>query len=484
MPLDPRRRRRIDRLVAAALAVLVVAVGAWLYLRSDVRATTDSVGPSEDAPSAVSSAPTALTQAWSQPTDAAVGSAVSPFGIVVTTTTHDVIGRDASTGVQRWSYSRANRNLCAVANADQSAQDSKSGPYGIYTVFEENGYCSQVMTLDPTVGSRLVDRTSPNQVGGSLVIGGPYSAWVGSDLLEVWRWDLLRTAQYGVQPNPTEPQTQHTGCTFDDFAVADTQYATVEHCTGNAHAMIVLNFTDPGCSSCNYTKGWDVFKFKARMSVDTGVDDARIVGLTADRVAVLVGGSSPAVVVYDAAGQQVARTPVDIPDSAIAATGGPGQVTPSVTFLDQRLSLIGGQYLVSVTSSEIQTTAPATTLVPSTSSSSTPASSATASSAPASNLLDIPTSSAAPQVKLQTLTVGWTMRGVLGLPAQVGNDLLVPVTNGLKSVDATSGAAPDGSQASVLPVNRAGYRGRVDASAVGQMIIESRGGTVVALRST
>ncbi len=45
-------QQRIDRIVAGVIALVVLAVAAVVYLTSDVRATTDAVGPEAPAPSA------------------------------------------------------------------------------------------------------------------------------------------------------------------------------------------------------------------------------------------------------------------------------------------------------------------------------------------------------------------------------------------------------------------------------------------------
>ncbi len=164
---------------------------------------------------------------------------------------------------------------------------------GILSVFAENGFCSQINTFDPVTGARSFTRTSPTGPGGQLTFGGPYAAWMDPSLVEIWRYDLYRTAQYGDLANPTQKFRKHLGCVFTDLAAADTQYGTVEHCAGNGpHARIALNFTDPP----TVNKAWDVFTLHPRMDVDTGSDTARIVGITAARVAVLVSSPVPAVV--------------------------------------------------------------------------------------------------------------------------------------------------------------------------------------------
>ena len=139
----------------------------------------------------------------------------------------------------------------------------------------------------------------------------------------------MRTIQYGDEPNPPKPNATHTGCTFTDIALADDQFATVEHCAGGmrigdgapdqgTNARVVINWATPD-SAPNKPDGQDVFKHDPRADIDTGSPAARIVGITADRVAVLVSAPEPAVVVYDATGAETSRTPVDIPAEQIVA---------------------------------------------------------------------------------------------------------------------------------------------------------------------
>ena len=138
-------------------------------------------------------------------------------------------------------------------------------------------------------------------------------------MIELWRDDLVRTIQYGDLPNPPKPNATHTGCTFTDMALADDQFATVEHCPDQGpNARVVINWATPD-SAPDKPDGQDVFKHDARADIDTGSPAARIVGITADRVAVLVSAPEPAVVVYDATGSETSRTPVDVPAESIVA---------------------------------------------------------------------------------------------------------------------------------------------------------------------
>jgi len=84
----------------------------------------------------------------------------------------------------------------------------------------------------------------------------------------------------------------------------------------------------------------------------------------------------------------------------------------------------------------------------------------------------------------QTLTVDWVATNALGLPAMVGGSLLMPVPGGLSVFDASTGPAAGDSAAPArtIAMNRNENTGRVDASAIGTIVIETRGDQVVALR--
>ena len=483
----PSRRRLLDRVLAAVLAVVVTVVGLLVYRSSDIRnaqltvsASTAPTGAwaAASIPSPTTSLPDSLAQKWVVATDPALGAVVSASGVVVTADQHAVTAHDAVTGLVRWSYARSNRDVCAVGSGDVGPADmqTQSSVPGIVTVFDENGFCSQVTTFDPVDGARGKVRTSPNEVGGSLVFGGPYAGWLGATRLEVWRYDLVRTIQYGDEADPPKSGESRLGCTFTDLALAANQFATVEHCPAESRtARVVINFDDPNAVT-GHPDGYDTFEHKPRVDIDTRAAAARIVGITADRVAVLVSGPTPAIVVYDAAGTETSRTPVDVPAAAIAAADAvsrPARVTPAVATADQRFSLIG-DYVVAVSMPTVRAVAPRTSF---------PATSTTTSSSGITGALGQSAAPSSPaEVDVADLRLDWVSAGALGLPATVGQNVLLPTARGLAVLDATQGPGALGASAArTIPVDRTGYAGRVDASAVGTMIIEHRGSSVVGL---
>lgn len=473
MTLSPARRRRIDRLVAGGIALVVLAVAAVVYLTSDVRATTDATGSRVAVPAEPTAVPSSLRQLWSVDADPAAGAVASPYGVVVIGQGTAAVAYDARTGERVWSYDRGDEPLCAIGSGDTDAPGvtARGKVRGVMVVSKKNGYCSQVMLLDPATGERHYYRTSPNQAGGALVFGGPYAGWLGSSLVELWRDDLVRTIQYGDEPAPPKPNATHTGCAFTDLIIDDQQFATVEHCTDSPNAQVVVNWTTPD-SAPNKPDDQDVFKHTPRATIDTGSSAARLVGITSDRVAVLVSDPEPAVVRYDTTGREVGRTPVDVPAASVVdadrvGADGATRPTPAVRDGSTRFSVVDDTLLAVLQESATVQTTP------------TPTPTQLATEPPTPGVLASDTPAEPVTERVQDLSVGWTRAGVLGLPAPIGDQVLLPVAGGLVPVAAGNGNP--GIVPTLIPVDRGGYDGRVDATAVGPTVVEIRGDRVVGL---
>jgi hypothetical protein len=139
-----------------------------------------------------------------------------------------------------------------------------------------------------------------------------------------------------------------------------------------------------------------------------------------------------------------------------------------------RYSLIGDR-LLGVSSETVQVEAPQTSpssFSPTNAEPPTPG--VFAGDEPSTTAPDVPET-----VQVKDLAVRWTKQGALGLPAVVADQLLMPVSGGLSVFVAANGNP--GIVPTTLPVDRGDYQGRVDAAAVGSMVIETRGGDVVGL---
>ena len=448
------RRRRRDVVVAAVLALIALSAAATVHLTSDLRQVTSSTAEVTAVPRSATSAPTVLRESWSRPTDPRLGGVASARGVVVTTDEHGLTGRDPATGDQRWVYSRSNRDLCAVHSADVTAGSrSYPGPgvRGILAIYRHGNRCQEVVTLDPQTGARAYQRTIPGDPDGAVISGGPYAGWLTHDLLDLWRNDLLRTHQYGNQPASPESNSTHTGCAFLDAAVTDEQFATVENCPAQGPTLrLVLSWADPDREKRDV---WSPYRSEPRADIDTGATAARILAITPDRVAVLVNAPVSALVVYDADGSVVSRTPMAAPTGAFEITG----PTPRTVLDDVRYALLGSTLLAFTT--EVRTVRVT----------ATPTTTGTAGT----------TSGTAPVVTDEdrsTPSLAWQQDGVLGLPGAVGGTVLVPTATGVDVADRIAGTTLRS-----LPVSRPDDPSRVDLRVIGSRLVELRDDQVVVL---
>lgn len=440
----------------------VAVVMSVVYLGSDARATslvTADAGAVPPVPEAADAVPGALAQVWELPTDPRYGAVSTPYGTVVTTQPHGVAGYSASDAAPLWTYERRNAQLCAVGSGDTVADplESWTGVHGVMTVFAKNGYCSGVTVHDPSTGERLFVRTSPNQHPGTVFFGSPYVGFVGSDYLELWRHDLVATIRYGNQPNPVKAHGPRLGCQIQDAAVTKDQLATIERCSadGVPRTVLVMNWPTPGDAPGADDAGWDTTISSPKAEISLPSSDAIIVGVTAERVAVMVADPEPTLLTYDAHGELVGEQPVEVAAADIRTTASSG-ITPVLVSGKYRFSLVGSTVVVTTWESVSVTEA-----------------------APTADGGDDDEDATASQEErvIDSPLMIWVAPHALGLPALVSTSVLVPVRDGL-----AVHAAVDGVVLSTIPVPRPEDPERVDVSMVGNTVVEIRGDHVVGLR--
>ena len=306
-----------------------------------------------------------------------------------------------------------------------------------------------------------------------------YAAWLGPTLLELWRDDLVRTIQYGDLPDPPKPNAGTPGLHVHRHRAGR---RAVRHRRAlrrqGTNARVVINWATPD-SAPNKPDDQDVFKHDPRADIDTGSPAARIVGITADRVAVLVSAPEPAVVVYDATGRGDLPDPGGCPGRADrrrrpADPGRWHRTHPRRRSTAMRYSLIGDQCSGCQRDMQVHHRRPGHLDLdgfrrrePPTSRCSPPRRPTSAAEPPAQTAGD------GPRGGMDAEPARWAC------PRVVGDRVLMPVDGGLAVLAAANGNP--GIAPTTIPVDRGGYTGRVDAAAVGDMIIEARGDLVVGL---
>jgi hypothetical protein len=334
----PERRRRSDMVVAAALAVVLIGVTVVLWTTSDI-ARTSSRPATEPivAPPAAAGVPTAVTEAWRAPSGATVTPVVA--GPAVVTGDGDlVVGRDALTGEERWSYER-DRPLCTVAAGFPRADDGRGRVLALYA--ENSEWCSELTALRPDTGARAAASNPDVRPGTRLVAADSSVVATGAGYLEVMRSDLVKTLEYGAVPFPVQVgQQPRPDCRHASTVIGSDRLGLVERCPGEGSDRLTLVATDG-------EKGAE--EPEVDFSVLLPGTGTVVVAVSAERVAVALPGP-PRLLVYDHAGQLMGEHPLDVPDSDLIDP--PGGV-PATTAREQRVTWWTGSRTVALDGREL-----------------------------------------------------------------------------------------------------------------------------------
>ncbi len=300
----PERRRRGDLVAAAVLVTGLVVAGTAVAVTSDVAGTTQrpAAAPLAAPPAAVA-APAAFAEAWRAPSPGTPGGPVLAGPAVVTADGSTVTGRDAATGAVGWSYAR-DRPLCAVGSG---FPDSGAADEGRALALYANGplddpgtWCNGLTMLSGTTGERVGSRNPDARPGTRLVADDTYVLATGVEHLEAWRYDLVRTVEYGTVPAQEQTGRQpRPGCRYGSAALGGRRLGVVERCPDEAVARLTVLVTD----------GEDGAETpQVSSSVLLTDPDAVLVAVTEDRAAVALPGR---LAVHDGTGARIAVTEVD-----------------------------------------------------------------------------------------------------------------------------------------------------------------------------
>ncbi|RDI53217.1 Rv3212 family protein [Nocardia mexicana] len=369
--LAPERRTRADILAAVAIAVVVAIAAVVVWVNSDARATTsEPAAHPVTAPTTALALPQGLRELWHQP-DAASARALSSGGVAITGDGGTVTGRNPQTGEQVWKYQR-DLPLCGV--------ESQFGT--VIATYRDDRGCSQTTLLAADTGARRTARSSYMDRQVTLSVDGTYTLARGSDRLEVWRSDLVRTLEYGYVDAPINVHTQpRTDCTLQSAVSGTTRLAVLERCPGDAADRLTVLNPAPKDNTVPEEYGSHVLTEPGAVS-----DKARVVAVSDNRIALYLPGtdtSAPEFAIYDQGGNPVAAHRLTAP------------LTDDIT-----TTRVGSAFLVFTGNSLIALNA-------------------------------------------TTFDPVWTASDSLGSPALMAGRILMPVTDGIAVVDPATGAQTD-----------------------------------------
>lgn len=430
--VSTERRTRGDLVAVAVIAIGVLTAAALLWRFSDARATVSQPAGGEpvalDQPTAL---PPSLEQVWSAPSSATPAPLVAG-STAVTADGREVVGRDPFTGQPRWRYSR-DIDLCTATSAWGDALT-------VWT--KEPRYCSEVTALDGDSGKRAAQRNGDSERGTRVLFDGTHATAIGGRYLETWRSDLVRTTQYGAVPTPVNPNKQpRSGCTYLSVAVGVNLLGLIERCPSDgatdaatADRLTVLKANPK-----------EAEQPEAAFSVQLRGPGTQVLAVSAQRTVVLLP-SPNRLAVFDEKGNQIGVYRVDFtppPATPSAPSASPTQASPSPQ------------------------NGPAVAAGPAVADTMVGPSAVYWFTGSSTVALD-------PGDNFRPL---WTAEGTLGSGMLYAGALLVPATDQLIVLDAATGK-----QLGATPVDRGGYYGPVRLASAGPVVLEQRGGTLVALR--
>ncbi|MFI6868778.1 hypothetical protein [Nocardia sp. NPDC050406] len=366
--LAPERRTRADIVIAAAIAALVAIAAVVIWFTSSARGTESvTADKTLSAPPTPSQVPTDLRELWHAP-DAAAQRALVTGGVALTADGGTVTGRDPRTGEQVWKYER-DIPLCGV--------ETQFGT--VVATYRDDRGCSQTTQLYGESGKRQTARSSYMDDAVRLSVDGTYVLALGSDRLEMWRSDLVRTLEYGKVDAPVNPHTQpRSGCELLSATSGSSRLAVLERCPkDNADRLTLLN---PAPKDGTVPE-----EYSSHVLTEPGgaAPGARVLAVSDSRVAVFLPGvdaTPPQIALFDISGNPIATYPI--------STNLSDQAT--VTRIGAVFAVFTGNSLIALNSS--------------------------------------------------TLAPTWTYEGAVGSPALMAGQLIVPVADGYATLTPDSGA--------------------------------------------
>ncbi|AYF72595.1 hypothetical protein D7D52_00435 [Nocardia yunnanensis] len=283
----------------------------------------------------------------------------------------------------------------------------------VIATYKDDRGCSQTTLLNAQNGTRVAARSSYMDDKITLWPDGTYVLALGDNRLEMWRSDMVRTLEYGYVDAPVNPNTQpRSGCRLLSAESAPSRVAVLERCPKDtADRLTILN---PAPKD-----GTAPEEYSSHVLTEPGgaVDGARVLAVSDTRIALYLPGTPgtpPALTLYDVSGNLVATHQLSAPltDGAMVAK------------LSTGVFVFTGENLVALNPS--------------------------------------------------TLDPLWGAQHVLGTPALMAGQLIVPVADGLATLDQNTGA-----QIGRIPLQRSDYHNEPISLAVsGQLFLERRGGQV------
>lgn len=285
----PLRRTRGDLIATGTIAAVSLAAVAGVWFTAPIRSSelTPATGEYVLAPP-LDDVPAALSPAWSLP-DAPLPGVHRPVivdGLVITYADHTVTASDPA-GESLWTY-RRDLELCSLGAA-----------WGrVVTTWRDSSGCGDVVALDADTGQYNSTRSAVSPDNVVAIASNDRIGTVGTERLELWRSDMVRTVEYGEVEGRQEPRLQpNPECRITSALTRTDLLAVTEVCPDGAGTWLRFQDTTPEQARAP----------EISQNVELAHPEARLMAISQEGAAVYEPGE---LISYSEDGTEIERRPV------------------------------------------------------------------------------------------------------------------------------------------------------------------------------
>lgn len=301
----PLRRTRNDLIATAVISTVSVLAVGTVWLTAPIRGSELTSAPEPFVASvALTSVPESLDEAWRAPDTTPGNHTPSITGGVIIGADGDTLHGYSPAGDKLWTYER-DVELCAMSPAFDAA----------IATYRTGVGCGDVVSISVSNGQYKATRSAIASDDVAPLASNDRVGTVGTERVELWRSDLVRTVEYGeVDAKQEADQQPHPQCTISSAMTRRDLLAVTETCPDGS-TFLRLQPTTPEDSRVP----------EVTQNIHIDAPDARLVAIGEQAAAVYVDDPAPAIISFDDEGETLHSQMVeeaewpDVPHSAATA---------------------------------------------------------------------------------------------------------------------------------------------------------------------
>lgn len=286
--LQPLKRTKKDLIATGVITALAVIGVGTVWATAPIRGS--ELTPADEpfiASTTLDAIPETLSEHW-RATDTSTNHKPLITGGVISTADGNTIKTYTPDGALLWSYER-DKELCSLSVGFDAAVATYKTGIGCGDVTAINANDGQYKATRSAISSDHVAPISSNDRIGVL----------GTERLELWRSDLVRTIEYGDVEAPQESgQQPHPECSITSAMTRKDLLAITEDCPDGSSYLRFMGTTPDDSRTPEITQ-------------DIEITDGRIVAIGQSVAAVYTNDPSPRIVSYNDDGELVGEQAVD-----------------------------------------------------------------------------------------------------------------------------------------------------------------------------